>query len=69
MKGITMTTNDIGRTESGELRRLADGLKQDARALWDAGNKTEALRLFRLFRKIASELHRRRNPALIHLWN
>lgn len=68
-KGTTMNTNDIGRTDSGELRRLADGLKQDARALWDAGNKTEAMRLFRLFRRIARELHRRRNPALIHLWN
>lgn len=60
--------NDICKTDSGKLRRLADGLKQDARALWDAGNKTEGMRLFRLFRKIARELHRREKERRHRDW-
>ena len=64
-----MPTNDIRQTNSRELRQLADGLKQDAKALWEAGHKTESLRLFRLFRQIATELHRRRNPANRHHFN
>ncbi|WP_437226038.1 hypothetical protein SH661x_004373 [Planctomicrobium sp. SH661] len=64
-----MNTSDIHQTDSRELRQLADGLKHDAQALWDAGNKPEAMKLFRLFQRIARELHRRRNPANVHLWN
>lgn len=68
-KETTMQTNDIRQTDSRELRQLADGLKPDAKALWEAGHKTEALRLFRLFREITTELHRRRNPAIRHHFN
>lgn len=68
-KETTMPTNDIRQTDSRELRQLAAGLKPDAKALWQAGHKTEALRLFRLFRQITTELHHRRNPALRHHGN
>lgn len=60
--------DDLRTTDSGQLRELADCLKADARALFQH-NRPEAMRLFRLFVRIATELHRRRNPATAHLWN
>ena len=60
--------NDLQSTDSRELRRLADGLKVDAKALFTT-NKPEAMTLFRLYRKIVTELHRRRNPAIAHQFN
>lgn len=64
-----MNRSEISETDTHELHRLADGLKQDAKSLWEAGNKPEAMKLLRLFRGIARELHCRRNPARAHLWN
>ena len=60
-----MTRDDLATTSTLRLRQLADDLKQDCRLLWDSNNKTEAMKLFRLFKKITAELHRRRNPN----WN
>lgn len=62
------TDDDLRATDSRRLRELADGLKADAKALFPH-NKPEAMRLYRLFKRIATELHRRRNPATAHLWN
>ena len=61
--------NEIRQTDSHELHAIKNELKADCRALWDAGHKEEAMRLFRLYRRICEELHRRANPALAHLWN
>lgn len=58
----------IQNTDSRTLRTLADGLKADARSLQHT-NKPEAMRLFKLYRQITTELHRRANPALHHLYN
>jgi len=63
-----MTNSDLHTTDSRQLRVMADGLKADAKALFQR-NRPEAIRLFRLFVRIAAELHRRRNPATAHLWN
>lgn len=65
---MNATHNDLRTTDSRHLRELADNLKTDAKALYPY-NRTEAVRLFRLFRQIAIELHSRRNPAMAHLWN
>jgi len=65
---MNATHKDLRTTDSRRLRELADNLKADAKALYPY-NRTEAMRLFRLFRRIASELHSRRNPAMAHLWN
>lgn len=59
---------DIQATDSRTLRTLADGLKADAIAIQHT-NRPEAMRLFRLFRQIVTELHRRNNPAIAHNWN
>lgn len=56
-------TPDLYQTSSTDLRVLADGLKADAKALFNH-NREEAMRLFRLYRVIVTELHRRRNPIL-----
>lgn len=61
--------NDITQTDTDTLERMAATLKQDAQDLWNAGIRTESMRLFRLFRAIAQELHTRRNPANAHRWN
>jgi hypothetical protein len=42
---------------------MAETLKADARLLWPH-NKQEAMTLFRLFKRIVEELHRRRNPDI-----
>lgn len=63
-----MTTNDLYQTDSRTLRAMADGLKADAKALFNV-NRPEAMRLFRLYRSIVEELHRRRNPAISYLYN
>lgn len=55
-------TTDLYQTNSTDLRVLADGLKADAKALSNH-NREEAMRLFRLYRVIVTELHRRRNPS------
>ncbi len=47
---------------------MADGLKADAKSLQHS-NRTEAMRLFRLFRQITQELHSRHNSATAHKWN
>ncbi len=60
-----MTRDDLATTSTLDLSQLANSLKQDCRLLWDANNKTEAMQLFRLFKKLTAELHRRRNPN----WN
>jgi hypothetical protein len=60
--------NDLRTTDTRCLREMADGLKADAKALY-SHDRPEAMRLFRLFKRIATELHRRRNPATAHLWN
>ncbi len=65
---MTATHDDLRTTDSRCLRGMADGLKADAKALYPH-NREEAMRLFRLFKRIATELHRRRNPATAHLWN
>lgn len=62
------SNHDLRTTDSRELRELADSLKADAKAIFQH-NRPEAMRLFRLFARIAAELHRRRNPATVHLWN
>jgi hypothetical protein len=62
----TMTNeNDIATTSTLELRNLADDLKQDAKLYFENGKKHEALQLFRLFKKLAAEIHRRKKPD----WN
>lgn len=61
-------TTDLQQTDSRTLRTLADGLKADAKALFNH-NREEAMRLFRLYRSIVTELHRRRNPAISYLYN
>ena len=58
-----MPTNDLYQTSSTALRALADGLKVDAKALFNH-NRPEAMQLFRLYRVITAELHRRQNPIL-----
>lgn len=57
-----MTTNDIQVTDARTLRNMADNLKADAKSLFNH-NREESMRLFRLFRTITSELHRRRKVA------
>lgn len=66
---MSATDLDIQQTDTLKLRRMADELKADSRALWDAGNKPEAMTLFRLFRRLTEELHRRQHPANVHRWN
>lgn len=59
--------SDITTTDSATLRRMVADLRSDAAALWAEGSpqhREEAMRLFRLFRRLAAEQHRRRNPAL-----
>lgn len=65
---MNATENDLRTTDSRCLREMAEGLKADARALFPH-DKLEAMRLFRLFKRIATELHRRRNPTTTYLWN
>lgn len=65
---MNATDRDLQTTDSRRLREMADGLKADAKALFPR-NRPEAMRLFRLFKRIATELHRRRNPATAHFWN
>lgn len=59
---------DLQSTGSRTLREMADDLKADAKRLQHS-NRTEALRLFRLFRQITQELHGRHNSATAHKWN
>ena len=63
-----MKTDELHAVDSRELREIANGLKTDAKALFHH-NKTEAMRLFRLFIRITEELHRRWNPAVAYRWN
>lgn len=65
---MNTTERDLRATDSGCLRELADSLKADAKALYPH-DRTEAMRLFGLWRRIAAELHRRRNPAMVHELN
>lgn len=60
--------DNLRTTDSRHLREMADGLKADAKLLFPH-NRSEAMRLFRLFKRIATELRRRRNPATAHHWN
>jgi len=60
--------DDLRAIDSRRLRETADNLKADARLLFQH-NRPEAMRLFRLFVRIATELHRRRNPAIARFWN
>jgi hypothetical protein len=62
------TNDDLRTIDSRRLREMADGLKADAKALFQH-NQPEAMRLFRLFVRMATELHRRHNPAAAYLWN
>jgi len=57
------TDRDLQNMDSRKLRTMADTLKADARLLWPY-NKQEAMTLFRLFKRIVEELHRRRNPDI-----
>lgn len=62
--------DEIRGTDSRILWELADQLKADAKALYEDGHyRDEALRLFRLYRRIREELHRRANPAIAYRWN
>ena len=69
MKGEPMSGNDICKTSSADLREIADELKCDAKALFAAGSKDEAMRLFQLFMRVTQELHRRRNPENVAMYN
>ncbi len=54
--------------DSRDLRKMSLELGNDAKALF-GHNKPEAMKLFRLYRRIVTELHRRRNPATFYQWN
>ena len=64
-----MAASDIQQLETLKLRKMADELKADAKALWAAGYKTEAVTLIRLFRRLVTELHRRMAPDNFYRWN
>ena len=61
-------TSQIQTTNTATLRTLAAGLKEDCKALQHA-NRPEAMRLFRLYRQIATELYRRSRSVPTHLQN
>lgn len=50
--------NDIYTTDTATLCSMAEELRADAKAMFPF-NKGEAMRLFKLFRRITEELHRR----------
>lgn len=65
---MNVTDRDLQATDPRVLRSMADTLKADCKALYPH-NKPEAMRLFRRFKQITAELHRRRNPAIAYLFN
>ena len=66
---MATTNDDLQQLDTLRLRRMADELKVDAKALWEAGYKTEAVKLIRLFRRLVTELHRRMAPDNFYRWN
>ena len=66
---MATTNDDLQQLDTLRLRRMADEVKGDARKMWEAGYKTEAVTLIRLFRRLTTELHRRMAPDIFHRWN
>jgi len=62
--------DNLHTTDSRELRKLANELKVDLKLYQAAGVLGgEKMRLFQLYKRILTELHRRTNPAISYQWN